>query len=172
MARRGGLFDLARREDSEVPLPNATSENWLAAGTNVVAGLLALSTVPVTGLIGVFCGAYGIALAAGVWVVRPAPRRGRLFRLLMAPLLVQAAAYVLYWFPVATHTFAGEAVPDDARLRAVTQVALAAFLAGWAPSLFLHRWARQGLLLLAVQAVAPVLGSLVWVLNWVMVSAG
>ena len=100
------------------------------------------------------------------WLVRPKEARRRLFGLLMAPVLIQAAVYVLYWYPLAAGAVTGaEADGPDVAASAVGQVAVAALLTGWAPALFLFLSARQGRLLLVVQAVGPAGAVLAYLLH-------
>ena len=165
-------FDHLRRrgDPSEgTPLPSATSQNWLATGTFAVAGVLALLTVPTFTVLSLFGGAYGGALAVTAWLVRPRPKRRWIFGLAMAPVLGQAAIYVLFWYPIAAAamTAAGAGTdPATADLvqSAVGRVAIAALLTGWAPALFLFLYARQARLLLGVQVIAPAGALIVWML--------
>jgi len=165
-------FDqLWRREDPEAgsPLPPATSSNWLATGTFAVGAALAGTSLPDGTILSLFGAVYGAGLAATAWMVRPRKKRRRVFSLLMVPILLQAAVYVLYAYPVAAAAITGDDHLTDPRFHeSIGTVALAAFLTGWAPSLFLYMYARQGRLLLMVQAIAPAAGFLVYVLAYLV----
>jgi len=144
-----------RDPDEGTPLPSATSQNWLATGTFAVAAVLAVLSWPQWSIISLFGGAYGGALAVTVWLVRPRRRRRWIFGAAMAPLLIQAAIYALFWYPITAAVMTGVEPAEDLVRKALTRVAVAALLTGWAPALFLFLYARQGRLLLMVQVVSP-----------------
>ena len=146
------------------PEDHSTSENWIAAVLFAVAAVFAFATVPARGPVAIVAGVYGLGLAAGVWLVRPAKGRRAAHRVLMLPLLLQAAIFAAYGWSTASALLAGSA--PGPKLAPLGQVALGAFLVGWAPCLVLGQVARRTMILLAVEAIAPAVAVLVFLLMW------
>jgi len=174
VARFSHLYLPRPRDD--VPAPPPTRENWLAGGVHLVAAALAIFSFPVVHLFAVFGLLYGVGLAAGAWLVRPADRHRKIFPLLMLPLLVQAAVYIIYWYPVATFAMSGadgtghNGSPMDTPAQAAAlQAAITALIMGWAPSVLLLLFARRARPLLAAQLAGPLLAVVFFVLTWVAI---
>lgn len=154
------------RREPLAPPPPATKENWLAAGVNLVAAAFALLSFPATHLVGVFGALYGAGLVFGTFLVRPAERRGRIYGLLMLPLVLQAAVYILYWYPLASTALGGDGGTFESQTqRAAFQAATAALVLGWVPAVMLRSQARQGTVLTIVQIGGPVVAVVFYQLN-------
>ncbi len=172
MARFSHLY--LPRQGEAVPAPPPTKENWLAGGVHLIAAVLALFSFPVVHLYAVFGLLYGVGLAAGAWLVRPEERRRRIFPLLMLPLLLQAAIYIVYWYPIATFAMSGAdgtgpigSPMDTPAQAAALQATITALIMGWAPSVLLLLFARRAQALLAAQIAGPLLAVVFYVLMWV-----
>lgn len=101
------------------------------------------------------CLVYAAGLTAGIWQVRPAEKRARWFPWLLAPVLVQAAFYGLFWFDAV----AGAKIALEGHMLGAGALFLAV---GPLLPLGLLLFARRGLALFLVELFGPlaVLGTL------------
>jgi len=141
------------------PLPPPTFENRIALAMMVLTCLL-LPVAFYRGEAGLLLPSlgYAIPMAVGVWKVRPAKGRERMFLLFYVPVLLQVAVYLLFWSHLAFRVLRTGAPFDPIDTRMGTLLGLlstAAFFAGWVPSLLLRINARGGTCLLITQTAIP-----------------